>query len=120
MKRLLMIATLLVIPASALAQVPPPAPRPAPVPSSPIAAPVAPAPVVAPMPEGYLGGLFDQTVARDAMERARWAMEDSRLQMESMKWDMAPMHFDMQDVYSVASSSSSAYESGLSLLSRRD
>ena len=119
MKRLLMIAAVLVFPASALAQVPPPAPKPAPAPPVPAAAPVAPAPVVAGVPGGYLGGLFDYD-AREAMDRAKWAMEDSRLAMESMKWDMAPMHVDMQDVYSVTSSSSSAYESGLSLLSRRD
>jgi HEAT repeat protein len=124
-----MIAAVLVIPASAWAQVPPPpVPRPAPVPPVPAVAPVAPAPVIAGVPEGYLGGLLagvEVQSAREAMERARWAMEDSRLQMDSMKWDMPVLHdfdfnFDhMQNVYSVTSSSS-AYEAGLSLLSRRD
>ncbi len=85
MKRLLMIAAVLVIPASAWAQVPPPppTPRPAPVPPSPVAAPVAPAPVIAGFPGGLLGD-FDQSSAREAMERARIAMEDSRLDLVSM------------------------------------
>ncbi|HUR19999.1 MAG TPA: HEAT repeat domain-containing protein [Vicinamibacterales bacterium] len=133
MKRLLMIAAVLVIPASALAQVPPPpAPRPAPVPPVPMTAPVAPAPVIAGVPEGYFGGLLagvDRANIQDAMERAKWAMEDSRLQMDAMKWDMPTLNnfdfkfdFDhnMQEVYSVTSGSSSAYEAGLSNLSRRD
>jgi hypothetical protein len=137
MKRLLMIAAVLVIPASALAQVPPPprpvpAPRPAPVPPVPAAAPVAPAPVIAGVPGGYLGGLlpgFDRVDVQEAMDRAKWAMEDSRLQLDSMKWDMPALHnfdfkfdFDhnMQDVYSVASSTSGAYSAGLDLLSKRD
>jgi HEAT repeat protein len=128
MKRLLMIAAVLVIPASALAQVPPPpprpvpAPRPAPAPPVPILAPMAPAPVIAGLPEGLLPGV-DIVSAQEAMERARWAMEDSRLHLDSMKWEMPVLHnfdFDMQDVHLLTTSSSSAYEAGLSLLTRRD
>src|SRR5688572_17026440 len=127
MKRLLMIAAVLVFPASALAQVPPPPiPKPAPMPPVPAVSPVAPAPVVAGVPGGYLGGLladFDQASAREAMERARIAMEDSRLHLDSMRWEVPVMHnfdFDMQDVHLFNTSSSGAYESGLSLLTRRD
>src|SRR5688572_7439279 len=133
MKRLLMIAAVLVFPASALAQVPPPpvprpapAPRTAPMPPVPLVSPVAPAPLIAGLPEGYPGGLlagFDQASARQAMERARIAMEDSRMHFDSMKWDMPVLHnfdFDMQDAFTLTTSSASAYESGLSLLSRRD
>ena len=122
MKRLLMIAAVLVIPASVMAQVvapplPPgvpvtvPVPAPAPAPLMPIA----PRPVTAVWPDH----LFDSYAAQDAMERAKLAMEDSRLAIDSMKWDLpAMMHYaDGQNVYAMTSS---AYDAGLSLLSRRD
>lgn len=122
MKRLLMIVAVLVIPALAWAQVPPPPPAPKTPPAPPVA-PVAPAPVIASWPEGYLGGLLggvEMASAQEAMERAKFAMQDSRLQLNAMKWDMADMHlFDMQDALSL-SSNGSGYESGLSLLQRRD
>ncbi len=126
MKRLLMIAAVLVIPASVLAQVvPPPAPKapPAPVTPAPVVAPMAPRPVTGVWGDPYLGGLLAaETIdVQEAMERAKFAMQDSRMQLNAMKWDMAPMHvFDMQDGFSMASNSSSNYEAGLSLLSRRD
>ena len=132
MKRLLMIAAVLVIPASAWAQVPPPpprpvpAPRPAPVPPVPAVAPVAPAPVIAGLPEGLLAGV-DLFAAQEAMERAKIAMEDSRFHFDSMKWDMPVLHnfdhnfdFNFQDAVSVTTSSSGAYDAGLSLLTKRD
>ena len=120
MKRLLMIAAVLVFPASALAQVPPPpVPRPAPAPPVPVVAPVAPAPLISSLPPLLAGA--DMVSAQDAMERARWAMEDSRLHLDSMRWDMSGLHnFDMQEAFTLTTSSSSAYEAGLSLLSRRD
>lgn len=124
MKRLLMIVAVLVIPASALAQVPPPPPRTPPPPPVPAVAPVAPAPVIAAVPEGWLGGVLagvDTANVQEAMERARIAMENSRVHLDSMKWDLESARmFDMQDAFALTSSSSSAYESGLSLLSRRD
>lgn len=122
MKRLLTIAAVLVFPASALAQVPPPpVPRPAPAPPVPVLAPVAPAPLISSLPPLLAG--VDMISAQDAMERARWAMEDSRVHLDSMRWDMPVLHnfdFDMQDAFTLTTSSASAYESGLSLLSRRD
>ncbi|MEO6222573.1 MAG: HEAT repeat domain-containing protein [Vicinamibacterales bacterium] len=127
MKRLLMIAAALVIPASVLAQVvPPPMPKAPPTPSSPapVRAPVAPSPLTAVWVEPYVTGLFGgaQVInAQEAMERARLAMQDSRLQLDAMKWEMAPMaNFEMQDGFSMTTSGGGAYEAGLSLLSRRD
>ena len=122
MKRLLMIAAVLVFPASALAQVPPPpVPRPAPAPPVPVLVPVAPAPLISSLPPLLAG--VDMVSAQDAMERARWAMEDSRLHLDSMRWDMPVLHnfdFDKQDAFTLTTSSASAYDAGLSLLSRRD
>src|SRR5688572_11827601 len=123
MKRLLMIVAVLVIPASVLAQVaPPPVPKAPPTPPAPLAprAPIAPQPVTGVWAEPWLAGV-DMWSAREAMEQARIAMEDSRIHLDSMKWEMAPMHlFDMQDVHAVTTSSSSAYDAGLSLLLKRD
>ena len=125
MKRLLMIAAVLVIPASVMAQVvapplPPstpqapvmiPAPAPAPL------TPIAPRPVIAAWPEPLLAG-FDSFAAQEAMERAKIAMENSQLHLDSMKWDLPMVHYsDGQDVYALTSS---AYDAGISLLSRRD
>jgi HEAT repeat protein len=127
MKRLLMIAAVLVFPASVWAQVPvqrvPPVP---PVPPVPVVAPlprtpIAPQPVTAVWAEPFLADLGQVTVAsQEALDRARIAMEDSRVHLESMKFDMEFAHaFDMQNAFPVTSSGS-AYESGVSLLSRRD
>jgi len=119
MKRLLIIAAVLVIPASAWAQVatppvPPAAPVPAPVPAP---APVAPAAVIGGLLEGYVGGSQALEV-REAMDRAKIAMADSRIQFDTMKWDMQAAQ--MQDAFAMTTSSGSAYDMGLSLLQRRD
>ena len=130
MKRLLMIAAVLVIPASVMAQVAPPlppqapqAPQAPPTPATPrpVLAPMAPAPVIGLWPTEPLLAGWDSSAAQEAMERARIAMEDSRFHFDNMKFEMPVIHnFDFgQDVH-VTSSSSSAYEAGLSLLSKRD
>jgi HEAT repeat protein len=126
MKRLLMIAAVLVIPASVMAQVAPPLP---PTPQAPVMvpaprpAPMAPmtpmAPIAAPVvwPEPLLAG-FASFDAQEAMDRAKIALENSQLHMDSMKWDLPMIHYsDGQDVFAMTSS---AYDAGLSLLSRRD
>jgi HEAT repeat protein len=129
MRRLLMFAAVLVIPASVLAQVAPPLPPTPQAPPAPVAAP-APNPVLAPMApkpvtsiwaEPLLAGV-DVWSAQEAMERAKIAMEDSRFHFDSMKFDMPVLHnfSEMQDAYSMTTSSSSAYDAGLSLLSRKD
>lgn len=150
MKLMLKAAAVLVIPASAIAQMPPVPPAP-PVPAAP---PAAPAPVIAPMPapapmpaELYWPGFpatadmmdlaaFERRMAdvqvvtaeqarevsRQAAEEVRRAFDASRAviadgrffgDMENMRWA------EMQNVLST-SGASSAYESGLSLMSRRD
>ena len=124
MKRLLMFIAVLVIPASVLAQVvPPPAPKAPPTPPAPMSplAPVAPKPVTGIWAEPFLANI-DMLAAQEAMERAKWKMEDSLIHFDSMKWELPVMHnfdFDMQDVH-LTTSSNSAYDAGLSLLSKRD
>ncbi|MCR4373566.1 MAG: HEAT repeat domain-containing protein [Acidobacteria bacterium] len=103
------IAAVLVIPASAWAQVP--------VPPTPPPAPVAPAPWV-----------VNSLELQEAMERARLAMDEQRVTMDSMKFD-----FDLQTTgvraaelareareVALVSMGGSAYDMGISLMSRRD
>jgi tetratricopeptide (TPR) repeat protein len=122
MKRLMTIAAVLVIPASAWAQVP--------VPPTPPPAPVAPAPVIAPAPVPAPWVLNSLDV-QEAMERARLAMDEQRVTMDSMKFD-----FDLQTTgaraaqaaqlaeevraRAMVSMSGNAYDTGISLMSRRD
>jgi hypothetical protein len=116
------IAAVLVIPASAWAQVP--------VPPTPPPAPVAPAPVIAPAPVPAPWVLNSLDV-QEAMERARLAMDEQRVTMDSMKFD-----FDLQTTgaraaqaaqlaeevraRAMVSMSGNAYDTGISLMSRRD
>ena len=98
-KLMLKAAAVLVIPASAIAQVPPAPPVP-PVPGFPL----------------DLAMLDVQVMTSEqAREVSRQAMEESRRAMDASRVAMA----DMQNVFAT-SSSASAYESGLSLMSRRD
>ena len=118
MKRLMTIAAVLVIPATAWAQ---------PVPPTPPAAPVAPKPVIAPAPVPA-PWVIDSRDIQEAMERARLAMDEQRVTLDAMKFD-----FDVQTTGVRASElakeareaamvtmSGSAYDTGLSLMSRRD
>lgn len=127
-KLMLKAVAVLVIPASAVAQVPPTPPTP-PAPPAPAVAPVPPAPPKAPLAaELYWPGFPADVISAEQMrEISRQAMEDSRVAMETSRLAMAEvfagadMHFaDFQNVYTTASSASSAYENGLSLMSRRD
>lgn len=127
MKRLLTIAAVLVIPASAWATQIPPVP---PVPPTAPPAPVAPAPVAAPapIPAPWLLNSLD---VQDAMERARLAMDEQRVTLDAMKFDFefaqssgvraAQNAKEASEAALVAMSmSGNAYDSGISLMSRRD
>lgn len=125
MKRLLMIAAVLFVPASVLAQPVPPAPRTPQVPPAP-QAPRAPAtprpaqlPLLAPLASEYLAHV-DMTHAKEAMEQARLAMDEQRVNLDAMKFDMDFSHFAMQDAWAVSTTSSGAYDAGISLMTRRD
>lgn len=134
-KLMLKAAAVLVIPASAMAQMPPMPPTP-PAPPAPPTVVVAPAPVVAPMPApapmaadlfwpGFPADVVDFAAlernladiqvmtSEQAREVSRQAMEESRRAMDASRVALA----DMQNVFST---SGGAYESGLSLMSRRD
>ncbi|HQX81374.1 MAG TPA: hypothetical protein PKW63_06420 [Vicinamibacterales bacterium] len=124
MKRLLMIAAVLVIPASGFAQVArPPVP---PVPAAPPAPPTAPA--IAPLPPmaGLLGD--EMLIAQDALAHARTAfdqqrlsLDEHRLSLDGMRFDMdMARNFEMQEAWSLTTAGGSAYDSGISLLLRRD
>ncbi len=96
MKRLLMIVAVLVIPASGFAQAVTPPVRPVP--------PTAPAPPMVP-----------------ALEQQRFALDEYRLSLDRMKVDMNLANaFEMQQGWAVTSAGGSAYDSGISLLLRRD
>jgi len=117
MKQLLTIIAVLAIPTATWAQVR--MPRPVLPPIRPVA-PVSPVPVTPVWAEPVLADLVELNsgAMQDAMERARIAMDESRLHLESL-------HFDMpfEGVYGMQSAvfaGSSAYESGLGLMSRRE
>ncbi len=117
MNRLLTIVAVMVIPASTWAQVPVP-----PRPPAPPAAPIAPRPITAVWAEPVLADVaqLSSEAAQEAMERARLALDASRVQLDSMNFDMSfDGVYDLQDRL-VVMSGGSAYDSGLSLLSRRD
>jgi HEAT repeat protein len=145
-KLMLKAAAVLVIPASAIAQVPPTPPTP-PAPPTPVVAPVPPAAPLAPKAPiaaelywpGFPADVMDMAAlersladvrvmtSEQAREISRQAMEESRLAMEVSRHAMADAFAgvegmrwaEMQNVFS-ATSASSAYDSGLSLMSRRD
>ncbi len=122
-KLILKAAAVLVIPASAIAQVPPAPPTP----------PTPPTPAVAPMAaELYRPGFPAEALELAELERrmanvqvmtsgqarevSRQALEEGRRAMENGRVAMA----DMQNMFSATSTSGSAYDTGLSLMSRRD
>jgi HEAT repeat protein len=118
MRRLLTIAAVLIIPASAWAQVPPVPPPAPPAPPAPV---VAPAPVAAPrviapgFPDTFI---FENQLfhAQDAMDRAKLAMEDSKWHFDALKFD----NFDFAQNVMSMTTSGGAYDTGISLLSNRD
>jgi tetratricopeptide (TPR) repeat protein len=123
MKRLLTIAAVILIPASAWAQVPPPVPPVPPAPPAPVVAP-APVPVPAPRllsPDFGNGWAYEHQLqtAQEAMERARVAMDENRVRFEDMKFDMT-WNQDVRNANALTMTSGGAYETGISLLSRRD
>ncbi len=141
--KLMLAVAVLVIPASAWAQMPPTPPAPpmpviAPVPPTPPAppAPPLPMPVELLMPGFPVDAMLaserammaDQAreIARqarenisvistqEALELSRQAMEESRRAMDEVRWEWA----DHQNLF--VTSSGGAYDSGLSSMSRRD
>jgi HEAT repeat protein len=119
MKRLLTIAAVLILPASAWAQVPVPVP---PVPPAPPAPVVAPAPVPAPriIAPGFGDAfLYEAQIinAQEAMERARVVMDENRWKFEDMKFDF---NWDQESRSLLSLTGRTAYDNGISLLSRRD
>jgi HEAT repeat protein len=146
MTLMLKAAAVLVIPASAIAQMLPTPPTP-PAPPTPPTAVVAPAPLAPKAPiaaelywPGFPAELVDlaelernmagvqvmtaehaREISRQAMEESRRAMEAGRVAMADARiFEIDGMHWaDMQNVFTTTSASS-AYDSGLSLMSRRD
>jgi len=124
MTRFVLTAAVLVMPATAFSQAIPVPPVP-PAPPAPVVAPIPPPP---PMPVEILYPGFAHSVALEAMlaadaqvmtaEQARvmsqQAIEESRRALEVTRGDMS----NLQNVY--VSTSGSAYDAGLQLMSRRD
>lgn len=109
MKRLMTIAAVLVIPASAWAQVPvPPTPPPAPVAPAPV---IAPAPVPAPW-------VVNSLELQEAMERARLAMEEQHV-LQTTGIRAVELAKEAREA-ALVSIGGSAYDTGVSLMSRRD
>jgi hypothetical protein len=125
MKHLLMIVAVLVVPASVWAQVVPPPPPVPTVPAVRVApvlrlAPLAPLPI-SPMWIDPAMGDLQVVIAREALESARIAMEDQRVGLEAMafnEWTQLPVRGDLPEL--MFAGSGSAYDSGISSLSRRD
>lgn len=120
MKLMMKTVAVLVIPASAIAQMPPTPPTP-PAPPAPAVAPTPPTPPASPMaPTLYWPGFPGD---REQIEISRQAMEDSRHAIEASRMAMAGMEriywTDFQNAVSPASAAGSAYDSGLSLMSSR-
>lgn len=138
--RYLLLAAVLLIPARGLAQVAPPVPPAPPAPPAAQAPPAPPTPVIAPAPPVALApmvidadrladlarleasmvsglGVLDARAAmeagREALEAQRYALAEAR---EVMRWDNA----EFQSAWSLASTDGSAYDTGLSLMGRRD
>ncbi len=144
MTRLMLTAAVLVIPVSGLAQTVPVPPAP-PAPPAPVVLPVppgVPTPLVppgAPMPvdlampvvvnemalaEALVAAELAQTrviSAEEARVFGQRAMEESRRAMDEARWRMEDMRFDWVEGQAVTfGSTNSAYDTGLSLMSRRD
>jgi HEAT repeat protein len=135
MKRLMLLLAVLVMPASAWAQIiptpptPPAPPAPAslptpPTPPTPPAAPIAPRAITEVWAEPFLGGFqagVETSAAREALDRARVAMDAQRINMDAFRYDMEMQQAArVGDAFSAMSTSGSAYDTGISLLSKRD
>ena len=133
-KKLVLTAAVLVIPASAFAQTLPVPPVP-PTPPTPVVAPMpmpAPAPRAPIAPEMYWPGFPAEMAdlaalehslasvqvisAEQAREMSRQAIEESRFALDASRVALA----DFQNVFVQSSGANGAYEAGLQMMSRRD
>ena len=59
--------------------------------------------------------------ARTAFDQQRMAFDEHRLSLDGMRFDMdMPRSFEMQEAFGMTTSGGSAYDSGISLMLRRD
>jgi len=125
MKRLVMIAAVLMIPASGFAQAMPPVPPAPPAPPAPAIAPMPPTPPMAGvLADGYISSLLGAEAmadARAALDHQRMALDEQRVSLDGMRFDMdMARNFEMQQAFGMTTVGGSAYDSGISLLLRRD
>ena len=114
--RLMLTAAVLVIPIAGMGQTLPVPPAP-PAPPTPVVAPTPPTPPRAPMaPELYWPGFPAEMAEVQAREISRQALEESRYALDASRVHL----IDFQNAFAVTSNGNSAYETGLSLMSRRD